>query len=202
MGNELQKPGQTGLQLKGNPSFVANGDNNMQVGYIQQQTNYYTGMYGMGYMPAIVNSEYYNLIVADQNALDGMVVIPKRYALNDFTDDPIREIFAKPELAAADEIKKLPSLFLIRNRNGRHSDPGQYAAVGYVMDIKMKGDSIIIQYSTTQQILQERLNELEEELCLKSAPERNELDCVHWAIKKVNLIQVIQEQNLFQVMTR
>ena len=53
--------------------------------------------------------------------------------------------------------------------------------------------------SISHVIRQEKLNLLEKELQLLSAPENNELDAVHWAIKRVNLPQLIQDKKLIEI---
>lgn len=59
---------------------------------------------------------------------------------------------------------------------------------------------MIVTASISHVIRQEKLSLLEQELQLLSAPENNELDCVHWAIKRVNLPQLIQEKKLIEIM--
>lgn len=73
--------------------------------------------------PANPNYEYYNLFVIDQEQVDSLVVIPRHQSLNDYTAEEVRKIYALPGLAAAEEIKRLPSLFVIRNRFGNHTAP-------------------------------------------------------------------------------
>jgi DNA repair exonuclease SbcCD ATPase subunit len=67
------------------------------------------------------------------------------------------------------------------------------------VDIRQKSDTIIVTASISHVIRQEKLNALESELQLFRAPENNELDCVHWAIKRVNLPQLIQEKKLIEI---
>ena len=121
-------------------------------------------------------------------------------SLNAYTAEEVRKIYALPGLAAAEEIKRLPSLFVIRNRFGNHTTPDQCAGYGYVVDIRQKSDTIIVTASISHVIRQEKLNALEGELQLLRAPENNELDSVHWAIKRVNLPQLIQEKKLIEIM--
>ncbi len=201
MSDELQVQDPAGLQVQGSPTFQQTGSGNTQIGYIGQQINYIT----MGGMPQVIrpanpNYEYYNLFVIDQEQMDSLVAIPRRQSLNDYTAEDIRKVYALPGLAAAEEIKRLPSLFVIRNRFGNHTTPDQYAGYGYVVDICQKSDTIIVTASISHVIHQEKLNSMERELQLLSAPENNELDSVHWAIKRVNLPQIIQEKKLIDIM--
>ena len=150
--------------------------------------------------PANPNYEYYNLFVIDQEQLDSLIAIPRKHSLNDYTAEDVRKIYALPQLAAAEEIKRLPSLFVIRNRYGNHTISDQRAGYGYIVDIVQKSDTIVVTASISHVIRQEKLNHLEKELQLLSAPENNELDAVHWAIKRVNLPQLIQEKKLIEIM--
>lgn len=201
MSDEIQVQNSAGLQVQGNPTFQQQGNWNTQIGYIGQQINYIVGG-GLPqvFKPSNPNYEYYNLFVIDQEQMDGILVIPRKQSLNDFTHEAVRKIYALPGLAAAEEIKRLPSLFVLRNQYGNHTSEGQNAGYGYVVDIQQKGDTVVVLASIMGVIKQERLNLLEEELQLMSAPENNELDSVHWAIKRVNLAQLIQEKQLIEIM--
>ena len=201
MSDEIQVQNPSGLQVQGSPTFQQTGSGNTQIGYIGQQINYIT----MGGIPQVIkpanpNYEYYNLFVIDQEQIDKLIAIPRKQALNEYTAKDIREVYALPGLVAAEEIKRLPSLFVIRNRHGNHTTPDQHAGYGYVVDIRQKSDTIIVTASISHVIRQERLNLLEDELKLLSAPENNEFDCIHWAIKRVNLPHLIQEKKLIEIM--
>ena len=200
MSDELQVQTPTGLQVQGSPTFQQTGSGNTQIGYIGQQINYIT----MGGMPQPIrpvnpNYEYYNLFVIDQEQMDSLDP-KKKIPASDYTAEEVRKIYALPGLAAAEEIKRLPSLFVIRNRFGNHTIPDQCAGYGYIVDIRQKSDTIIVTASISHVIRQEKLNALESELQLLRAPENNELDSVHWAIKRVNLPQLIQEKKLIEIM--
>ena len=201
MSDEIQVQSPTGLQVHGSPSFQQQGNWNTQIGYIGQQINYIMGG-GMPqiFKPANPNYEYYNLFVIDQEQLDSLVAIPRKQSLNEYTAAEIRKVYALPGLAAAEEIKRLPSLFVIRNKFGNHTTEEQRAAYGYIVDITEKSNTIIVSASISHVIRQEKLNCLEEELQLLRAPENNELDNVHWAIKRVNLPQLINEKKLIEIM--
>ena len=201
MSDELQVQTPAGLQVQGSPTFQQTGSGNTQIGYIGHQINYIS----MGGMPQLLrptnpNYEYYNLFVIDQEQMDSLVAIPRHQSLNAYTAEEVRKIYALPGLAAAEEIKRLPSLFVIRNRFGNHTTPDQCAGYGYIVDIRLKSDTIIVTASISHVIQQEKINTLESELQLLRAPENNELDSVHWAIKRVNLPKLIQEKKLIEIM--
>ena len=203
---ELNKSGYTSFskafleeQLYNEGVYSSKSDKIDKAGYSQQnleQANTQITMQqincGMTYMPQMVNNQYYNLFVTEQDGFDGFVFIPRKYALDDYTDKDIRKIFAKPKLAALDEIKRLPSLFLTRNMFGNKTVSGHQAMIGYVIDAEELGEVIRIKHSCLQPIAQQLLNEISEELQLKTAPERNELDVVHWSIKQADLLHILQ----------
>lgn len=193
MADEIQVTSSGGLQQIQPTSFTQSGDNNTQIGYVQQQIiNINQGGFMMNsYMPSMINNQYYNLFVVDQTGFNGMVSIPRKTALDDYTDVDIRRIYAKPKLVALEKIKQLPSVFVIRNKYGNHTDPGQNAGLGYVINMEELGDVIRIMHTPLQPIQQELLNGLERELDLKAAAEINELDVVHWSIKKVDIMQIL-----------
>ena len=176
MSDEIQVQTPDGLQVQGSPTFQQTGSGNTQIGYIGQQINHIT----MGGMPQIIrpanpNHEYYNLFVIDQEQMDSLVVIPRHQSLNEYTAEEVRKIYALPGLAAAEEIKRLPSLFVIRNRFGNHTTPDQCAGYGYIVDIRQKSDTIIVTASISHVVRQEKLNALESELQLQFALQRIQL---------------------------
>lgn len=200
MSDEIQVQGPAGLQVQGSPTFQMNGDGGTQIGYIGQQINYITmGGAPQIHRPANPNYEYYNLFVIDQEQMDNILAIPRKHSLNGYTEESVRKIYALPELAAVEEIKRLPSLFVLRNQYGNHTAQSRMAGYGYIMNIQQKSDTIVVTAAISGVIRQEWLNQLESELQLLSAPENNELDCVHWAIKQVNLVQLIQEKQLIEI---
>lgn len=110
MSDEIQVQSSSSLQFQCSPTFQQTGSGNTQIGYIGQQINHIT----MGGMPQVIrpanpNYEYYNLFVIDQEQMDSLVAIPRKHALNEYTDQEIRKVYALPGLVAAEEIKRLPS---------------------------------------------------------------------------------------------
>ena len=122
MSEEIQIRDPRELLVQGNPVFQTVGDWNTQIGYIGQQINNISmGAAPCAYKPHNPNYDYYNLFVVEQEQLDGILAIPKKLCLNDYTDKEVKDIYALPGLAAAEEIKRLPSLFVIRNRFGNYT---------------------------------------------------------------------------------
>lgn len=131
MSGEIQVQNPSGLQVQGSPTFQQTSSGNTQIGYIGQQINYITvGGILQVIRPANPNYEYYNLFVIDQEQMDSLVAIPRKQALNEYTAQEIRKVYALPGLVTAEEIKRLPSLFVIRNQFGNHTAPDQRAGYG------------------------------------------------------------------------
>ena len=88
MADEIQVVSPGGLQQVQPTSFAQTGDNNTQIGYVQQQIiNISQAGYMMNsYMPAMINNQYYNLFVVEQSGFNGMMSIPRKTALDDYTD--------------------------------------------------------------------------------------------------------------------
>ncbi len=147
MSDELQVQTPTGLQVQGSPTFQQTGSGNTQIGYIGQQINHIT----MGGMPQIIrpanpNYEYYNLFVIDQEQMDSLVAIPRHQSLNDYTVEEVRKIYALPGLAAAEEIKRLPSLFVIRNRYGNHTTRISVQGMGILWTSGRRAIRLLLQH--------------------------------------------------------
>lgn len=191
MSNELQVNGQFEIQNPGTATFHQSGSGT-QIGYVANQTiNLNINGYSLPQMPAFINREYFNLFVVEAGPLDGKILMAKRDSLNEYTSELERKVFAKPNLEAAEKIKEIPALIMVKNTRGNVAEDNQYAAFGFVTELKDFGEYIQVSYVIFNQIKQQRLNELADSLKLKMAPDVNELDVVHWSIKKVNLMDVL-----------
>ena len=96
-----------------------------------------------------------------------------------------------------EEIKTLPSLFLAENRPYGKADDDQRVIYGFVSDLKIYENDVKIYFCGYKtDIVQQRLNELLDELGLIGNNAFNELNRTHWSIKRVDLIQELYEANL------
>ena len=66
------------------------------------------------------------------------------------------------------------------------------AAFGYVTDIEVQDDGIKVFFQAFNTIQQQKLIELSQELCIDGAKSYTELCQTHWAIKRVNLVEILE----------
>lgn len=143
------------------------------------------------YYPDEVNASYYNLFVVEKQAFNGTLAFSKSLALKESITDSVRDRFRKLGSEEKTEIYKIPSLFVTRNHHGRNTDDDHMAVYGFVKDLSIQGDLLVVRYGICFQIYQQMLNKFEDILQLDYAPDANELDCVHWTIKEVNLKKIL-----------
>ena len=91
----------------------------------------------------------------------------------------------------------MPSLFLAENEAYGKANDYQRVIYGFVSDVKIYDNDVKIYFcGYKSDIVQQRLNELLDELGLIGNQRFNELNRTHWAIKRVDLIQELYEANL------
>ena len=153
---------------------------------------------GTFYVPLRVNREYYNLFVIGIEEFDKPYFkVPRERVLNQCMTDETKKRFEVLTPEIIEEIKTLPSLFLAENRPYGRADDDQRVIYGFVSDIKIYDNDVKIYFcGYKSDIVQQRLNEMLEELGLVGNNRFNELNRTHWAIKRVDLIQELYEANL------
>jgi len=135
-----------------------------------------------------MSSEYFNLIIGyDPFEKDHILVDPTR-ALTEYISDDVKVKFAgwSPEKIA--EIKKLPAI-ISQERDGTDM---QQAVFAFIRDIRIQDNGIMVYFQRYYPVpfafLKNSLSEL--------AMYQFELTRTHWTIKKVNLLQVMQDAGL------
>lgn len=153
---------------------------------------------GTFYVPLRVNREYYNLFVIGIEEFDKPYFkVPRERVLNQCMTDETKKRFEVLTPEIIEEIKTLPSLFLAENRPYGRADDDQRVIYGFVSDVKIYDNDVKIYFcGYKSDIVQQRLNEMLEELGLVGNNRFNELNRTHWAIKRVDLIQELYEANL------
>ena len=76
------------------------------------------------------------------------------------------------------------------------TDEAHYAHYGIIADIKVQDNGIKIYYEFLNSIPQQKLNELLFELGLQGNSNFNELNRMHWAIKRINMVEVLRENGI------
>jgi len=153
---------------------------------------------GTFYVPLKVNREYYNLFVLCGEEFDKPYIkIRKDRCLCECMTNETKAKFDALTPEMIEEIKTLPSLFLAENRPYGRADDDQRVIYGFVSDIKIYDNDVKIYFcGYKSDIVQQRLNELLDELGLYGNQHFNELNRTHWAIKRVDLIQELYEAGL------
>lgn len=184
------------------------GDNNTLIAHADNVKNEYRptilianpmpGMQQSSVMSVALNLDYYNLIVVAGDILDGTyhVMVDKERAITESTSDELKKQYAALTPEAIAEIKTFPTIIATENHGYGKTDDEHCAHYGIITDIKVQDNGIKIYYQFLNQIPQERLNALLLELGLQGNANFNELNRMHWSIKKINLVEVLRENGI------
>ena len=144
-----------------------------------------------------LGEEYYNLIVNwlyepdDCWLYKDRVVMPRDRALEGYVADDVYALFGDiSDKATVERIKQLPTIFACESR--LHEYPEQEAYYGFVTDIKVRDNGINIYFRKVGQLSQKKLAGIAYNLAIKT----NEFTHSHWTIKKVNLIEELNDAEL------
>ena len=108
-----------------------------------------------------------------------------------------KEKFSGMTKADKKQIIMIQSLFMAENHQYGNADDGQKVIYGFVSDYKIyENDMKVYWCGYRLDNPQIRLNELLEELQLIGDNRFNEMNRTHWAIKRCNLIQELQEAGI------
>lgn len=209
MENKLQ-PSEPGA-LQGNSqaaTFNLPGDGNTLVAHTDAVNNNYNIVLLNGSQPAgcdidasaslEFNPNYYNLIVVGNDDLDEPrhFLVRKDRALTESTAKELMERYATLTPEAISIIKTFPAIIATENRQYGKTESDHKAVYGIITDIKIQDNGIKIYYQVLNWIPQQKLNELAPELGIDGTSNFNELNRMHWAIKKINMVEVLREAGL------
>lgn len=135
-----------------------------------------------------LSSEYFNLIIGYDPFEKDHILVDTTRALTEYISDDVKERFAgwTPEKIA--EIKKLPAI-ISQERDGTD---GQQAVFAFIRDIRIQDNGIMVYFQRYYPIPFSFLKDCLSELAMYQF----ELTRTHWTIKKVNLLQVMQDTGL------
>ena len=144
------------------------------------------------------NPDYYNLIVVGNDDLDEPrhFLVRKDEALTESTAKELKETYAALTPEAISVIKTFPAIIATENRQYGKTDSDHKAVYGIITDIKIQDNGIKVYYQVLNWIPQQKLNELAQQLGIDSSSNFNELNRMHWAIKKINMVEVLREAGL------
>jgi hypothetical protein len=182
-------------------SLTQNGNDNTQIAYVEryeQSVVIFPGVASAG-MPVIgqgvtFNYDCFNLFVlGTEQYNDPFFIVPKDRALTESTSQEMKELCASLSPEAIAIIKSFPAIFCSENHRYAKTDPDHMAYYGYVTDIKVQDNGIKVYFTKLNQLPQQVLIDLSEDLCIGGARSFTELSWTHWAIKRINLIEVLEK---------
>lgn len=202
MDKELQVvPQQLPQQAQPTPvSLTQTGNDNTQIAYVaryEQNVAIFPGAQQTA-MPVIgqgvtFNYDCFNFFVLGGEQYEGAYfIVPKDRALTESTSQEMQDLCASLSPEAIAIIKTFPAVFCSENRHYSKTDPDHMAFYGYVTDIKVQDNGIKVYFTKLNQLPQQVLIDLSYELSIAGAKSYTELSHTHWAIKRINLVEVLE----------
>ncbi|MDY5576622.1 MAG: hypothetical protein SPF70_03975, partial [Lachnospiraceae bacterium] len=144
------------------------------------------------------NLDYYNLIIVAGDELDGTghVMVDKDRAITESTSEELKKLYAALTPEAIEIIKTFPAIIATENHDYGKTDDNHYADYGIITDVKVQDNGIKVYYQLLNKIPQQKLNELLFELGIQGNSNFNELNRMHWAIKRINMVEVLGENGI------
>ena len=203
MKNEIQLS-ESKLQMTTTPQsvFTHPGDNGIQIANQQGGTvNIILPSTGGALFNAAttISTEYYNLfVVGDDVFTDTHVLVDKKRALtvSEGVAPEISSQLAALTTEAIATIKTFPSIFATENRHYGRTDDDHNAIFGFVTDVRIRDKDIKIGFQKLCYIPQQRINEMATNLSIKGSSAFNELNRMHWTVKRVHLVQELKEAGI------
>lgn len=181
-------------------SLTQTGNDNTQIAYVaryEQNVAIFPGAQQTA-MPVIgqgvtFNYDCFNFFVLGGEQYEGAYfIVPKDRALTESTSQEMKDLCASLSPEAIAIIKTFPAVFCSENRHYSKTDPDHMAFYGYVTDIKVQDNGIKVYFTKLNQLPQQVLIDLSYELSIAGAKSYTELSRTHWAIKRINLVEVLE----------
>ena len=200
MENKLQ-PSQPGALQAQTPNTTFNlpGNNNTLVAHTDAVNNTYSVMMVGGAPPMpgspnavhtiTLNTDFYHLLVVGDDELNPQYchcLVRKDRAITESTSKELKAAYAALPEDAISVLKTYPAIIATENHTYGKTDEDHYAAYGLIVDVKIQDNGIKVYYQILNWIPQQKINELRFELGIEGCSGTNELNRMHWAIKKIN----------------
>ena len=141
--------------------------------------------------------EFYNLFVVGDDfdiKTDQPFKVECKRALKEYMTNELKLIFSMLDGDdIIERIKRFPCLFAHENNYSGSTDEEQYLGFGYIREIKVRREGIKIYPHIMNLLKQQRINEMMFDLDIWGSSSYNELNRMHWSIKKVDLIAELRE---------
>ena len=135
------------------------------------------------------NLEYFNLIIGYDPFERDHILVDTQRSLTEYTSDDVKEQFCGWTAAAIAEIKKLPTII---TQEWDRTD-NQQAVLAFIRDLKVQDNGIKIRFQRYFPIPFSFLINYYSELAMN----KYEIYRTHWTIKKVDLLEVMQDAGVF-----
>lgn len=201
-GNNLPQPAQPQQPIQANLNQY--GNDSTQIAYVQNydgtvnQTVFIMPGGPIGGAPIVTDGLSFNydcfnfFVIGTEQYAEPSFIVPKDRALTESTSQEIKDRCAALTPEAIEIIKTFPALFCSENHHFATTDPDHTAYYGYVKDIKIQDNGIKVYFQILNPIPQQVLIDHSEELCIGGARSYTELCRTHWAIKRINLVEVLE----------
>lgn len=182
-------------------NLIQNGNDNTQIAYVERYEQLVVILPGVASSGTPIigqgisfNYDCFNLFVlGTEQYNDPCFIVPKDRALTESTSQEMKDLCASLSAEAIAIIKTFPAIFCSENHHYAKTDPDHTAYYGYVTDIKIQDNGIKVYFTKLNQLPQQVLIDLSEDLCIGGARSFTELSRTHWAIKRINLIEVLEK---------
>lgn len=145
-----------------------------------------------------INYDYYNLFVMGGEEfhcqVQGSFIVPADRALMESINPELKKDLAPLSAEAIEMIKTFPALFCPEKQSS--SGEGQTFCYGYVTDIIVQDNGVRIKYLPLNEYRLGILDGLLFELGIQGNPKMSELTRTHWTIKKIDMVDVLQNEGL------
>ena len=181
-------------------NLTQTGNDNTQIAYVEkyeQSVVILPGVPSAG-MPMIGQGVTFNydcfnfFVLGTEQYEEPCFIVPKSRSLTESTSQEMRDLCASLSPEAIAIIKTFPAIFCSENHHYAKTDPDHMAYYGYITDIKNQDNGVKVYFTKLNQLPQQVLIDLSEELCIGGARSYTELSHTHWAIKRIDLIEVLE----------
>lgn len=138
------------------------------------------------------NSRYNLFVLEGEEFAKGYFIIPREKCLLHL-DKEIESEYSLVESISLLKCLEYPCLFVNRNETYKTAGNNQIAYFGYLAEISMTTDGCKFIFSIVCSLPQIIFNRYTSDFNLKKSRGENELDCIHWSIKKKNLIKAVKK---------
>lgn len=135
------------------------------------------------------NNDFYNLFVLDNEDFAKTYFYIERNNLLKHIEDQVSKNHTLSDVdLLIENCTKYPCVFVNKNKTYKTASSDQKAYFGYLCKIEKYNTGLKFYFSFTCNLSQQIFNDNSKRLGIKSSKGNNELDTIHWSIKKVNLI--------------